>query len=280
MNPIVTEKFTLFTELALSTPTLNSLKIDKKIQQFFKGTIPDLSNEELDRIASFFPKKNREDYYTLAAEARKEIELNLITLSGYPLEEYLGYLVRKLSISLSRLNNNALNRNIKLINGDFGNNLKAPPKTSLEWDRFALLSDLIMDSQIHYNHITQVTRFIISRQQYYGFKNLYDSFNEDTPKSKLSTKQNEVRLTHREHILIHIYKEKAGYPCSPLNRTTLANEFGSKRVDAFYSLTSPKSKVYKPPKEKELVRIKNHLSKFPNAQKALINDLDNLDKLK
>jgi len=84
-------------------------------------------------------------------------------------------------------------------------------------------------------------------------------------------------LKHRHHALIYKYKANAGYIVpNAFNGTEIQKEFGAKRKQAFYSVWDKTGKTYKAPTWNELNVIIPHLADYPNAQKAVINDLAKL----
>jgi len=83
------------------------------------------------------------------------------------------------------------------------------------------------------------------------------------------------KLTHREHALIRKYMIQAKYMSPDFDRVKITAEFTKARERAIDSV-SEVSTTFRAIKPKELESIIPHLQEFPNAQKAVINDLEKL----
>ena len=96
----------------------------------------------------------------------------------------------------------------------------------------------------------------------------------NSQKTTKKAKKPVEEITHRVHVLIQKYLEKAKI-ADPIGRKEYMETGGAKRYQAFLSLNPQKKK---PATIQELQAAYKLLSKYPHVQKAVKNDIEELKK--
>ena len=276
MKPL-SEKFEEFALIWGQIPLIRDVLSVDQLTEIIEGGSPDKLTDQIYSKMFEFPFDLVKKVQGMVFPVRSEIDMNVISIENDgQLKRYLQAIDVKVLYILGVLENLSYMETLK------DSQIWLPKLMNSVGNKWEIVHNFLDAHLTHYNSYRLVQIHITEKLNEIE-NNATKSITEIKEILLSNTKPASLKvhsdiLTHREHALIYKYKADAGYIVpNSFSGAEIEKLFGAKRKQAFYSIWNEGGKTYKAPKVDELEKIIPYLVEHPLAQKAVINDLANIN---